>query len=182
MTIDNPSHDWPDGDTADCACPHCGNSDSFLISNARQFGINYRDAECTACFGDYCIVALNGVVTGEKLPNDSLNFLIHHRYDIGDQGVSVKVPNGFDVRRAAVYIQFMAEIWFGAEKAVTNLGIASALVSFYGCKHAARNARGEVVDMYTDREIRCGQAEEIMADGSLHREGLRDFLFPHLEG
>jgi hypothetical protein len=44
------------------------------------------------------------------------NYLIRHHYDIGDRGVSVDAPTGFDVKRAAVYMQFKAEEWFGDDK------------------------------------------------------------------
>jgi len=67
---------------------------------------------------------------------------------IGDQGVTVQAPAGFDARRAALYVQFKAEEWFGDDKMVTNLGIAAALVAFYGCKHAAKTRFGESIDMY----------------------------------
>ena len=109
-------------------------------------------------------------------------FLIRHHYDIGDQGVTVEAPAGFDARRAAIYIQFQAEEWFGEEALVTNLGVAAALVSFYGFKHAAKDPLGESIDMYADREAMCGKAAELMADGSLSRDGLRGFLAAHLDG
>ena len=91
-------------------------------------------------------------------------------------------PVNLDVKRAAIYIQFRAEEWFGDEKYVTNLGIAAALVTFYGCKQSPRNNRGEVIDMHHDREAMCRDASTLMADTSLHREGLREFLSVHICG
>ncbi len=106
-------------------------------------------------------------------------FLIRHCYDIGDQGVTVIAPAGLRVKRAAVYIQFKAEEWFDDETCVSNLGIAAALVSFYGCKHGARKKNGLSIDMYSDRHQLCGT--NLTSDESLHREGLREFLIHHLQ-
>lgn len=111
------------------------------------------------------------------------SYRIQHRYDLGDQSVTVEAPNDFDARTAAVYMQFMAEEWFGSPGPdVTNLGIAAALVSFYGCKHAPRNEQDEIIDMYSDRAARCSGAAVLMADTSMRREGLREFLAQHLDG
>ncbi|WP_321944394.1 hypothetical protein [Paraburkholderia tropica] len=177
-----PFAQWPVGDSASCACPHCGHVDTYQIKNVRDWGLDSRDGECGVCFGEYMVVARNGVVSPEKLPDDTRTYLIRHYYDIGDQGVTVKAPLGFDARRAAIYMQLLAEEWFGVEKMVTNLGIAAALVSLYGCKHAARNARGETIDMHADREAMCARAAVLMADESLRREDLRTFLAPHVDG
>jgi hypothetical protein len=95
----SPSTQWPEGDRASCACPHCGNIDVHQIAIVREWGHDSRDGECSACLGEYMVVAK------------------------GDQGVTIKAPAGFDARRAAVYMQFQAEEWFGVEKMVTNLGM-----------------------------------------------------------
>lgn len=182
QTISTKPDLWPAGTHAECACPHCGHIDKHQITNVRDWGLHARDGSCGACFGDYMVVAENGRIKAEKLPHDARNFLIHHHYDIGDQGITVNAPIGFNTRRAAIYMQFQAEEWFGNEKMVTNLGIAAALVTFYGCKHAARNSLGESIDMYADREAICHDASELMADRSLARDGLRDFLAAHLDG
>jgi hypothetical protein len=175
MTVEAKLEHWPVCDHADCACPHCGHVDKHQITNAREWGLDARDGQCGACYGDYVVVAKNGRVLAEKLPKDARTFLIRHRYDIGDQGVTIMAPQGFDVLRAAIYMQFWAEEWFGAEKVVTNLGLAAALVSFYDCKHTARNSFGGTIDMYADREAACPKASELMADEVLTREGLRGF-------
>lgn len=176
-----PNH-WPSGSHAECACPHCGHVDQHQITNVREWGEDARDGECSACFGDYYVVAKNGVVKAEKLPKDAETFLIHHRYDIGDQGVTIKAPKGLDARRAAIYMQFWAEEWFGVEKMVTNLGVAAALVALYGCKQCPRNKYGEAINMHDDREAACGTAKDLMADESLKREGLRELLAAHIDG
>lgn len=176
------SSPWPAGPVAECACPHCGHVDTHQIENVRDWGLDARDGECSACLGEYLVVAKEGAVLAEKLPDDARSFLIRHYYDVGDQGVTIRAPQGFDARRAAVFMQFCAEEWFGAENSVTNLGIAAALVSFYGCKHSAKNPRGEVIDMHIDRTAACPSAAGLMADESLQRKGLRDFLAAHLDG
>ncbi len=110
-------------------------------------------------------------------------FLIRHHYDIGDQGVTIQAPQGFDARRAAIYMQFWAENWFGDHKILSNLGVAAALVTFYGCKHAARSPVSNIIDMHLDREAACGPDSAVLiADDGLKRDGLRDLLAPHLEG
>lgn len=179
-TIIAKPNQWPAGTHADCACPHCGHVDSHQVTNPREWRLDCRDGQCSACFGDYVVIAKDGALQGEKLPSDARTFNIHHRYDIGDQSVTIKAPAGFDARRAAIYMQFWAEEWFGGEKMVTNLGVAAALVSFYGCKHAARNSCGEAINMHDDREARCGTG--LKDDASLKREGLREFLVAHLDG
>lgn len=179
--MQKPSPHWPAGTTVNCKCPHCRHVDVVQISSSREEGYDNRPAECSACYGNYMVVAKDGIVSIEKFEKDQLTLLIHHHYDIGDQGVTVKAPAGFDARRAAVYLLFQAEGWFGHETLVSNLGIAAALVTFYGCKHAATNRFGEVLDLYTEREKRCPEAKELMADASLAREGLREFLRHHVE-
>jgi hypothetical protein len=116
----------------------------------------------------------------EKTIHDSQSYLICHHYDIGDLGVTVRAPIGFDAKRAAVYVQFWAEEWFGDGETLSNLGIAAALVVFYGCKHTQRNPRGEVIDLFFECSEMCARADKLMADPALHREGLREFLIPHL--
>ncbi len=111
---------------------------------------------------------------------DAQTFLIYHHYNIGDQGVTVSAPEGFDARRVAVYMQYWAEEWFGHEVTVSNLDLAAALVSFDGCKRAARNEYGDYIDMYEDREAEHHQHKALMADDSLQRDGLQAFLAAHL--
>ena len=173
---------WPEGAVAPCACPHCGHFDKVQISNARAWHLEFRDGECSECGGEYIVVPVGDAVAAEKLPRDAQSYLIQHNNDVGDQGVSVMAPVNLDVRRAAIYMEFWAEEWFGDEKYVTNLGIAAALVTFYGCKHSPMNSRGNVIDMHHDREAMCRDASMLMADTSLNREGLREFLSAHICG
>jgi hypothetical protein len=110
-------------------------------------------------------------------------FRIQHHYDIGDHAVYIAAPEGFDARRAAVYVQFCTEEWYpGQADIVTNLGIAAALVAFYGCKHCAQTPLAEVIDMHVDRERLCPDGLALVADTSLHREGLKEFIGPFRDG
>lgn len=101
---------------------------------------------------------------------------ITHHYDIGDQDVFVERRSGeVDPRRAAIYCQFKAEKVAG-DREVMNLGIAAALIAFYGFVHCAR-CECPTIDLYKDREAFCGPGHvELMADESLYREGLEEFL------
>lgn len=111
-------------------------------------------------------------------------FRITHFYDIGDQSIFIERRKGdVDARRAAMYCQFMCEEWFGVPSIVTNLGIASALVAFYGFQHAAAEPDGAcgVIDMHIDKEAANRQYHDIITDATLKREGLRDYLACHIE-
>lgn len=101
---------------------------------------------------------------------------ITHHYDIGNQDVFVERRTGdVDPKRAAIYCQFTAEKVAG-DREVMNLGIAAALIAFYGFVHCAE-CECPTVDLYKDREAFCGPGHaELMADASLHREGLEEFL------
>ena len=171
---------WPDGEVAQCQCPYCGNFDAMKIGKVREWDCDCCDGYCSNCGAEYTVVPVDGAVVGQKLPYDAQNYMIRHHYDVGDQGVSVMAPDNLDVKRAAVYIQFQAEEWFGIETPVSNLGIAAALVKFYGCKHARRNTQGNVIDMFHDREEMCRESwsssSSVTDDVSLHRDGLREFI------
>ncbi len=71
----------------------------------------------------------------------------------------------------------MAEEWFG-NVIVTNLGIAAALVQFYGCQHMAVTSLCTDIDLHHDRERWTSDA--IDSDVSLHREGLREYIAIHV--
>jgi len=172
---------WPSGDYSNCQCPYCGHRDDVDISVVREDHLDWRPSDCSECFGEYWLFAENGAVTVKKSDTNANTFRIHHHYDWGDQSVTIKAPKGFDTKRAAVYIQFQAENLFGDEATVTNLGIAAALVSFYGCKHAPHSRYGVDLDMYFEREKLCPKYKELMADASLMRDDLQDFLKEHLD-
>lgn len=101
---------------------------------------------------------------------------ITHHYDIGNQDVFVERRTGeVDPMRAAIYCQFKAEKLAG-DREVMNLGIAAALIAFYGFVHCAE-CECPTIDLYKDREAFCGPRHEgLMADESLHREGLEEFM------
>jgi len=110
-------------------------------------------------------------------------YCIKHHYDIGDQRVFVERAVGaVDGRRAAVYLQFRCEAWFGEDKVLSNLGVAALLVAFYGFKHSASSSTCEVVDMHWDRERACARGADLATDAALARPGLRDAMVPHVTG
>lgn len=176
--------DWPSGETSQCCCPHCGHADAVQVSAAAEYGLGPQDWSCSNCHRKYSYFPNKaGTLTGHKYQRDTLSYVIKHRYDVGYQGVTISAPPELDVRRAAVYIQFCAEEWYGETAMVTNLGIAAALVTYFGCQHAPmrRDPLGHMsVDMYCAREAACGGAQELLADQSLCKEGLREFLRPHV--
>lgn len=104
-------------------------------------------------------------------------------YFYGDGGAPVyikRISGDVDARRAAVYCQFMCEEWFGPEKMLTNLGIASLLITFYGFQHH-HGGPYEKIDMYSDRAaLRGEQYYELLSDKALHREKLREYMEPHV--
>lgn len=109
-------------------------------------------------------------------------YRITHTYDIGNQDVYVEHPTGdVDGKRVALYCWFKASEWFGSAAIVSNLGIAAAMVSLYGFRHCATRHFCTTVDLYADAEG-YPDYQSLMADASLHREGLRHALAPHLDG
>ena len=109
------------------------------------------------------------------------HYRITHYYDIGNQDVYVEHPTGeVDGRRVALYCWFKASEWFGDAAMVSNLGIASLMVAFYGFEHCAKSL-STTVDLYADTE-RCAGEEykALMQDGALYREGLREAMAPHV--
>lgn len=114
-----------------------------------------------------------------------ITFRITHHYDIGNQDVYIERREGsVDAKRAALYCQFMCEEWFGEQAILSNLGIASMLITFYGFRHAASvpSESCTTIDMHSDREAACGGLyHELMDDASLQRERLREYMAPHID-
>jgi hypothetical protein len=109
-------------------------------------------------------------------------FKICHAYDTAIEKPRF-VLSSSDPTRAAVFCQFYAEEAFGPEVSVLNLGIANALVAFYGCEHTEPSPEARKVDMYLERERFCTSGyEALMTDISLSREGLLEILRTHIEG
>ncbi len=104
-------------------------------------------------------------------------YRIFHNYDRGDQ--SVYLASATDPTRAAVYCQFLAEEVLADYASVLNSGIAIALIQLYDCAPAEKTDSAIDVDLYFARERLCGQ--NLMADKSLHREGIIDLIRPHTE-
>jgi hypothetical protein len=111
-------------------------------------------------------------------------YCIKHYYDIGDQQIYVKrVTGDIDATRAALYCQFMCEHWYGHDKMLTNLGVGSLLIQFYGFQHYCRT-RAALVDMHTSRQTYCQQDayNNLIQDSTLLRDGLRESMSPHVTG
>ena len=110
-------------------------------------------------------------------------YCIKHFYDIGDQRIYVKRASGdTDAKRAALYCQFMCEEWFGPEKMLSNLGVASLLIAFYGYQHYCV-ASATTIDMHQDRTTFCGDNyTQLIGDVTLHRDRLCEFMKPHVIG
>ncbi|MFG6179643.1 hypothetical protein ACGTN6_20635 [Halomonas sp. THAF12] len=100
-------------------------------------------------------------------------FKICHFYDSTDNAVYVAAEAS--PAREAVYCQFVAENHYGESATVLNAGIALALTEKYGCDVAEPCDDAIKIDMYDERERLCGDGyHELMADPSLHREGLTE--------
>ncbi len=117
----------------------------------------------------------------EEIEKDRLTtFRIRHHYDIGNQNVFVKRRSGdVDAKRAAIYCQFKCEEWFGGHHMLSNLAVGAMLIMFYGYRHSAVELDGSYtdIDLYSDRERACGGLYyELIADASLHRDGMRDVM------
>lgn len=106
-------------------------------------------------------------------------YRIFHHYDRGDQ--AVYLTSETDPTRAAVYCQFLTEDHLGESTSVLNIGIAKALIQFYGCHPAEKTESAIDVDLYFARAGLCGDYKDLMADKSLHREGIIEVIRPHTE-
>ena len=109
-------------------------------------------------------------------------FRIFHHYDIGNQAVYIRRQfGGADVRRAAAYIQTMADEWFGVNGDLGNLAVASALVAFYGCQHWSETSLCQQIDMYSVRSGIFDGHGQLRLDPLLQREGLREYIARHVD-
>lgn len=171
---------WPTRDFCNCQCPYCGHRDDVAISAVRDDHLDWSPSDCSENFGESWQFSDGAAVMVKKSDTNANTFRIHHHHHIGDQGATIQAPHGLDTKRAAVYLQFQAETWFGDEVTLTNRGVAAALVSFYGCKQTPHSRHAEDLDMSTEREKLCSQYYELMADVSLMRDGLKEFLKDHL--
>lgn len=143
------------------------------IDQEAESAVPDDEAEQVTTFSDEDITEIESEIAADK----QKNYCVKHHYDIGDQQVFVRRVRGdVDPVKAAVYMQLLCEEWFGKSKMLTNLGVASLLVTFYGFQHGAATPLCTEIDMYFEREKR------FIADASLHREGLRDAMAPHVVG
>jgi hypothetical protein len=91
----------------------------------------------------------------KEMEQNKLTYLLKHTYDIGERGVYIQ--SNFNPVDAAVYLQFKAEELFNDGVSLSNLAVANALVSLYGCFCGAKKETATVIDLYSEREARCGE-------------------------
>lgn len=106
-------------------------------------------------------------------------YRVVHRYQIGDLSVAVEVPPCFDAARIAAYIQLGCEEWHDQAAVLLPQTVVEAMIRFYACRPApvpVRMRDGDEIDLYWERERFCGEFDVLMADASLARDGLREFL------
>jgi hypothetical protein len=165
-----------------------GVSMADVLANNKQVYIDLSGAQ-VASFADG-IAWANAKLRGHEanphsddneVPTDPKDFdtvCISHKYDIGDQAVYVERIDSAsaDAKRAAAYVWWKCNEFFGDRKTLSNLGVAALLVQFYGYRHTARRSVCTQVDLYKDTEGKgC-----VTADDSLFRDGLREAMAPHL--
>lgn len=159
-----------------------------------------------ACAGDYALLAQDLVTrhdlgdpaelippAGQDYDEIDLSDLeaegkcvyrITHHYNIGNQDVYVEDPTGeIDGKYIALYCWYKACDWFGTGALISDLGIASVMVAFYGFRHCASHPFSTTVDLYHDTKgIGAEKYQALMNDPALHRDGLREAMAPHIEG
>lgn len=120
----------------------------------------------------------------EKSPTlkPAVTYCIHQGYDGSTPSfVSSSVPPN----RQAIYCQLLAEQMFGPTASISALGIACALVAFYGCEPAEPSIDAVLINLRDGRSELIGNAVnrhkylELMADPALYVEGLVEALKPH---
>ena len=114
---------------------------------------------------------------------ENSTYLIKHAYDIGETGIYIR--SKFNPVDAAVYLQFKTEELFNDGVSLSNLAVANALVSLYGCFCGAKNDKAITIDMYSEREARCGEwfsNENGFLNPEIQRTDseLINFLKPHV--
>lgn len=112
-------------------------------------------------------------------------YLIHHNYDVGDRGIYVEAS--FNPVNAAVYLQFKAEELFGDCVSLSNIAIANALIILYDVHCGARTDEAISIDMYFERESRCGEwfgSDKGYLDPLIQHptDKLVEVLKPHVDG
>lgn len=171
-------------------CSECGTHYTVGTSCGCPIG-NDAIIECSVCgnvfpefsgLGDVCDDC--GINGSERVMNvsDLKNYKIKHRYDSLDTAVFIR--SSFDPTDAAIYIQFKAESYFDESISLSNLAIANALVTFYGCMPGVRDENAIVIDCYSERESRCGEWYvnnlDSKSDLECDEAALRVSLEPHV--
>ncbi len=86
-------------------------------------------------------------------------FRVKHAYDIGDQSIYFHINDTKEnVTDLAVYIQFKAECMYGDTISLENVTIVRCLTLFGAQILSVKpNGRLNTIDMYHDRQARCGE-------------------------
>lgn len=108
-------------------------------------------------------------------------YRITHHYHVGNWDVFIESET--DPTDAAIYCQLLAEEESEDPSVeVSLLGIASALVHFYGCRHTAAYPDGaKTIDMYQERTKRWNDWWiKNRTNSPLERKGLFEYLKPHI--
>lgn len=103
-------------------------------------------------------------------------------HNIGHRGIYIDSDE--NPIEFAVYCQLFMEFMVENCVSVSNLGIASALVAFFGCEHGATCESAIPIEMYSERENHFGEwfIENVQSgdESKFFRKGLYDYLLLHI--
>lgn len=89
-------------------------------------------------------------------------YKLHHHYDIGDQSLYFTFPKQqVTATDLAVYLQFKAENLFDESICLGNPTIMNYLIQFGAKEYKGKHPPCSKIDMYSDRELRCGTWNEL---------------------
>ncbi len=92
-----------------------------------------------------------------EAPSAQCLYKLHHHYDIGDQSVYFTFPQQHvSAVDLAVYLQFKAEALFDDSICLANSTILSFLTQFGASEYQGHGQPCNKIDMFSDRETRCG--------------------------
>ncbi|HHY0446947.1 TPA: hypothetical protein ACVU4T_003893 [Vibrio parahaemolyticus] len=98
-------------------------------------------------------------------PEPPLNeclYKLHHHYDIGDQSRYFTFPKQWvNATDLAVYLQFKAEALFDDAICLDHQTIMNFLTQFGAKEYKGKRPPCSKIDMYSDRELRCGTWHEL---------------------
>ena len=89
-------------------------------------------------------------------------YKLHHHYDIGDQSLYFTFPKQLaNATDLAVYLQFKAERLFDDAICLSSPTIMNYLTQFGAKEYKGKRSPCSKIDMYSDRELRCGTWHEL---------------------